>query len=197
MGYCKTSFPFLNKVFNRDATLSASWNVVLSFLWKRFLRIKHDVAAVYGFKITFDQLEAYPGLFDYLNDHFKIIFLSREDKLRQTLSLVKARITENYDEFHSNPIDFDVNQVLEQHFIIWRWEEKIQKQATDIHSITTEELFNDPKSALRKLLSFLEVDPLDHLLNDVASDRLNPMETEKWVMNYEDIQIPIKEMSWE
>ena len=197
MGFSSQSFPLLNRFFNRDLTLSMSWNWILAWIWRRFLKKKWKSTSYYGFKITIDQLEAYPSLLDFIANRSKVILLTRKDKLRQTLSLIKARKTDNYDGFESKPLSFDTNQVLELHFKHWEWENSIKEKAIEYIIIEAESLFDNPKPTLKRILEFLNVDPLSEILENAESKRLNPKDMNKWVTNFRDIQKPFNEMSLE
>ena len=83
-------------LFNREKLSTGAWNMPLKWLISRFLRTKDGGNR--GFKISLDQLFAYPQLFSLLSP-YRIIYLNREDRHRMVLSLLAARKTGNYESF--------------------------------------------------------------------------------------------------
>ena len=77
----------------------------------------HIQKKVGGFKISLDQLENYPMVSDFLRKESTIIvYLSSEDKLRLSLSLIKARAINFYHSAKETSISrmtFDPAKVVE------------------------------------------------------------------------------------
>ncbi len=186
--------------FNREKFSKLKLNTPLRYLIRSFLSTKRSNKTVKGFKLTLDQLEAYPILFEVLVGHScKVIYLNREDRLSQVLSLMKARQTGQYHHRTESTEDksyiFDIDIVKEHFLEIRKWEEAlIQKlEGHSYFSLTYEGLFQNYETSISGIREFLRLSKAaNYQYSDLVKTNKKPMGQQ--VENFEEIKKHVR--SW-
>jgi LPS sulfotransferase NodH len=193
----------LGFLFNRQKLSRVKLNHPLKYLVRKFLQSRAPVSsAVSGFKLTLDQLAAYPFLLDNLiGTGTKIIYLYRQDRLAQVLSLIKARDSGNYH----NRVGFSVGHsysfdtvVVKEHYLdLMRWEQRLisRLEAGSFLSVSYERLFSSYNVVLSEIRSFLHLPPTP-LPELSALQKLNPETLSSWVANLEEIEAVLSDLPW-
>ena len=148
--------------FNREKLSKLKTNFPLNYLIHSFLSIKQPFEMVRGFKLTLDQLDAYPMVFEILiGNNCKVIYLNREDRLLQVLSLMKARQTGIYhnrtEGIEDDTFTLDKELVKKQYLETKHREETLVKRLKGhpYLSLSYEQLFYDYELAIDKIREFL------------------------------------------
>ena len=210
--HSKGSFNYFLKIDNLNATLAFFFNrqrlsgykinyplkhLVIKFLEQPISRTSERI----GFKLTLDQLNAYPFLIDILLEHkIQIIYLTREDKLAMVLSLIKARESGIYktqeDDTATKARSFIIDKVKEQWLALTHWEAVLlqQLQEVDYLYLSYETLFTSYQDSLSKIRAFLELLQSDPQGQSTLK-KLNPTQLESWVLNLADIKETIAKVN--
>lgn len=187
-------YKVLGYFFNREKTSRFKVNFVLTYIINQYIHhCVNNCKEVFGFKLTLDQLHAYPQLLSILKKHqFKVIYLSRKDKLKLVLSLIKARKTGVYQSVDDNnnivnPEVFDSKLVAEKFMEITKWENELMNnlKAYNYQKIHYEELFADYDSTLHKILLFLDLASIQVKRSNLK--KLNSDDLKSWVRNLKEI----------
>jgi LPS sulfotransferase NodH len=181
--------------FNRTKLSEFSFNFGLSFLIDRYITSYFvDSTRFRGFKLTLDQLEAYPHLWNILkSSSIKIIFLTKEDKLALVLSLIKARKTNYYHSTLSSknePYAFDINEVLEQFTWLKKSELKFMEflKSNPQHlQLSCETMFQNFDKVRHEIIEFLNL-PSATSFQYSELKPTNPSQLDEWVLNIEEIR---------
>lgn len=168
--------------FNREKLSTSSLNFPLQWLIGKFLKGKH--VSRYGFKISLDQLFAYPQLHDLLRK-YKVIYLTREDKQRMVLSLLAARQTGNYDSFNGEKVRLDPHTVKHHLNELLTWEKQCLNHFKELLLLSAEQLFAEQEITLKSIQDFLE---LKETLIPIQSSRTHPESISDWIENYEEVE---------
>ena len=168
--------------FNREKLSTLSFNLPLKWLVGKFLSEK--ASSNYGFKISLDQLYAYPLLFEKL-DNWKVIYLTREDKKRMVLSLLAARKTQNYERFAGEKVTLNPIEVKRELKQLLEWEEDCSSRVNDAIYLTSEALFEEQTRTLNKIKEHLH---LKEPIEAVQSLRTHPESIADWIENYGEIE---------
>lgn len=168
-------------LFNRERLSTLNLNLPLKWLITKFL--KEKPATHYGFKISLDQLFAYPQLLSLLAT-FKVIYLTRVDKKRMVLSLLAARQTGNYDAFRGVKVRLEPSGVKHLFSQLLAWEKQCLNHFKDLKLINAELLFAAQEMTLKSIQDYLE---LKGTLTPIRSSRTHPESISEWVENYEEI----------
>ena len=181
--------------FNRQSLSSYNLNFPLQYLIKKFLHEKGLINKVqYGFKLTLDQLKAYPMVLKLLlNSGVKLIYLYREDRLAQVLSLLKARKTGIYHQIErdeiSTAVEFDINVVKAIYNFCQREENKLLARLINVEKVilSYEDLFNNYSEQVDTIRRFLDL-PKSEIVNYSDLIKQNSNKLESWVSNLDDIK---------
>lgn len=173
-------------VFNRERLSKNPINFPLQLLISAYLsKIEGDG---FGFKISLDQLEAYPQLVKILKKrHYKIIYLTRKDKLRLAVSMLKAKMTQNFDGYDERKIYIDPAMVKKEMLHIASMEARYQKQQLGGLVLDFERL----SDSFDRIIAHLKIAEFTFQWN--ASGRLNPESMANWVQNWAEIKAMITE----
>ena len=182
-------------VFNRGRLSRYQVNFPLRYAINKFLRSNHcGTSSISGFKLTLDQLHAYPYILDILlKKECKIIYLYREDKLAQVLSLVKARNTGQYHSRVKNNTSeaytFDVEQVSRQYWQLMEWECNLMRRLKNVsfYSLSYESLFEAYQQSIDAIRAFLNL-PKSDIVCYSNLLKSNPSELKAWVSNLEELR---------
>ena len=174
-------YRFLGFWFNREMTSTWKVNIPLQWLIKKFLQTKP--ASPKGFKVSLDQLFAYPQLFKILSS-YRVIYLTREDKTRMVLSLLAARRTGNYYAFDGTKVTLEPSQVKSQLHQLLDWEKKCLELLRPGLVLKTKELFENQELTFERMQDYLQ---LTAPLTPIESSRTHPSTITEWVENYEEI----------
>ena len=187
--------------FNRQKLSDRKINFPLKYLASKFLQQPTlPISTVNGFKLTLDQLKAYPFLLDIIKvNRMKIIYLYREDRLAQVLSLIKARQTGVYQTTATspttNPTQFDPQVVKKQYHELLDWEKNLlESLKTDTFlKLTYETLFSHYEDKLDQIREFpgQAKAPLPILS---SLKKVNKSNLSEWVTNLDDIKAVLNEM---
>lgn len=188
--------------FNRQKLAGRKINYPLKYLGSKFLqRPALPTSAVNGFKLTLDQLNAYPFLLDMIKaNRVKIIYLYREDRLAQVLSLIKARQTGVYQTTTTSPTssrtEFDPQSVKNQYYELLGWEnDLLELLKTDIFlKLTYETLFSHYEDKLDQIREFLELAKAPLPIFS-SYKKLNKSNLSEWVNNLDDIRAALNELT--
>jgi len=187
----------LSYVFNRERLSRYPVNLPLQRLIDDFLIARHTSAKAFksGFKITLDQLYAYPYLFKYIKqNNIRIIYLTRKDLLAVVLSLLQARKTgiyinrEDIPAMGGEPVLFNVNKVQALYHTIADQQKRLyeyMKHMTCLH-IYYEELFSHYRSHLTNIQRFLELSVIRELPQSTIK-KIHPANLSLWVKNLDEI----------
>ena len=168
--------------FNREKLSVLRVNLPLKMLITSFLRRKnHDF---YGFKISLDQLFAYPQLFEVLSS-YKVIYLTRGDKLRMVLSLLVARKRGNYERFQGSKVALDPTEVKRRLEETLEWERQCLERFSNALLVKAEELFEDQLNSLDHIRKHLG---LNESILPVESKKAHPDSIADWVENFDEIE---------
>ena len=191
--FAKTERIVLHRLFNRTRLSRLKFNFGLKILVRNFLQQYDAHQHITGFKLSLDQLSAYPMVADFLKrESTKIIYITAADKLRLSLSLIKARVTNQYHIRHNlskkTSMTFDLHEVLH----LYKW--ITQEEASFIndfggHCLTIEKsaLFADPLSVLQSIAQYLNISG-DQKFEISQMKLVNPENLEDWVENFEEIK---------
>ena len=187
--------------FNRQRLAGGKINYPLEYLCSKFLQQSaSQTSAQYGFKLTLDQLNAYPFLLDIIKiNRVKIIYLYREDRLAQVLSLIKARQTGVYQTRSSSQgssrFEFDAQLVKKQYSELIREEKSLLQslKTGTFFKLTYEMLFTNYEGVLSQLREFLGMKkaPLPNLS---SYKKLNSSNLSDWVNNLDDIKTALNKL---
>ena len=180
--------------FNRGKLSPYRINIPLQRLVRGFLQNDiNDASISRGFKLSLDQLYAYPYILDILlKRKCKVIYLYRKDRLAQVLSLIKARETGMYHfrEVHThNLYTFDVKQVSTQYQQIALWEHQLIHQlgSNKFFTLSYEALFSNYQTqidAIRNHLNLIKTEIVTY--SDLIKG--NPNQLDAWVANIQEIR---------
>ena len=184
--------------FNREKLSRLRLNLPLRYLVYSFMLSEQSQISK-GFKLTLDQLEAYPMVLNILlKEGCKIIYLNRENRLAQVLSLLRARQTGEYHTRSVNTDDqkfvFDKEQVKQHYERIKKWEITLYGRLNRIPHITLsyEELFLNYEERIAQLRQFLEL-PSASGYQLSALVKTGNKELDSWVSNLEEIKQYLKD----
>ena len=201
----KASFNYFLKTDNLNATLAFFFNRQRLSGYKINYPLKHlaikfleqPISATserVGFKLTLDQLNAYPFLLDILLDYkIQIVYLTRGDTLAMALSLINARESGIYQTREADMAiqarSFNVDLVKEQWLALTRWEADLlqELQEVDFLYISYETLFTSYQDSLSKIRAFLELSQSEPQGQSTLK-KLNPTQLESWVLNLAEIK---------
>ncbi len=181
--------------FNREK-LSRYWmNIPLHFAIQRFLsNDSFSKSSIVGFKLSLDQLHAYPYILYILSKKkCRIIYLYREDKLSQVLSLIKARNTGEYhyreERNARKTYNFNVKQVGKQYQQLIQWESSLMHQLAneDSYTLSYESLFSAYPTHINAIRSFLNLSESESFQYS-SLIKGNSARLEEWVSNIEEIK---------
>ncbi|MEM6642333.1 MAG: hypothetical protein AAF616_05095 [Bacteroidota bacterium] len=144
-----------------------------------------------GFKVSLDQLFAYPILISLLQNH-TIIYLTRIDKLRMTLSLLAARKSGNYDRFSGKKIELAADEVKSTMQQLKTWENKVLAQLTPEYKLAFESLFGDSQTLIFQDISYLL--KLSTAVHPAPSRQAYPDDISEWIKNFEEIESSIDDL---
>ncbi len=189
-------------LFNRQKLAGRKINYPLKYLGSKFLHLPIlPTSAVHGFKLTLDQLNAYPFLLDKIKaNRVKIIYLYREDRLAQVLSLIKARKTGVYQTTATSPTssrtEFDPQIVKNQYYELIGWEnDLLELLKTDTFlKLTYETLFSHYEDKLDQIREFLGLAKAPLPIFS-SYKKLNKSNLSEWVNNLEDIKAALNELT--
>jgi LPS sulfotransferase NodH len=188
--YLKQNFArrVLAFLFNREKWSHWLVNFPLHYLVKHYLvgLSIEDRQKSSGFKLTLDQLHAYPKVIKVVvSMGFRLIYLTRKDTTRLTLSLIKARRSGNYDRSDGERVSFDPSEVLMVRNQIQRWEHSFLGSNQDILSVQYEDLFDESEDILELIYEEIGADPDRGQRSKMQ--QVNPTNLEEWVINLEEI----------
>lgn len=187
--------------FNRQKLSKCSLNFGLSFLIDKYITTKfNDATCIWGFKLTLDQLDAYPHLWKILKSNStKILYLTKKDKLALILSLIKARKTNRYHSTSiskNTPYSFNSHEVVKQ----LNWLQKNEMCFLDflkphphfLH-ITSENMFQNYDKVLNDIIKFLDLQS-DTSFQYSKLKPTNPAQLDDWVTNIAEIRASLSNM---
>ena len=190
----KIRFRFLSFLFNREKLSRLKWNMPLSYLIRSFFKTKKEDNVVHDFKLSLDQLYAYPMALEYiLQTNCKVIYLNREDRLSQVLSLMKAKRTSTY-HFRKKTTEekrhtFDKQQVRKMLAQTNQWEAELLqklKKYEYIH-LSYEQLFENYNQSIDVIREFLALPKTnEYICSDLVKG--NPKSLSEWVANLDEIR---------
>ncbi len=175
--------------FNREQLSTTSFNLPLRWLLLQFLKSKKQDVRNYGFKISLDQLFAYPQLFSILKPNFLVLYLSKADKLRVVLSLLAARKTGSYETFSGEKVVLDPVKVKSSLRTIQRQEKQCKAFFLQRLDIGTNDLFNNSKVTFQRIQRFLS---LEKEIESGPSKQLRSDNLSEWVENIDEIEMYLK-----
>lgn len=187
-------YRIISYFFNREKISIFRFNFPLNFLISGFLNKKAFSLPLKGFKLTLDQLHAYPFLLKYiLKNNIKIIYLGRKDRLAMALSHVHARDTGKYytrtTRNSSHLYFFDTIEVVKLYQQIKSWEAGLFTKLLPetYYKVNYEELWNCYEQILAEIRAFLGLaNPLTPKFSSLKKG--NPEKLEDWVENLEAIK---------
>ena len=189
--YLSTNFfrRSLSFLFNRERLSRSPANFPLRVLLAQFLKSKRKHEAIYGFKVSLDQLFAYPQLFPLLRSSFEIIYLTRLDKLRVVLSLLASRKTGTYDTYTEEKVRLSPGEVKTMLEEIDHQEQQTKAFFSQRLEIAYRDLFNNPAATFRRIEGFLS---LDNPLEPIPTKQVRPDNLAEWVENIDEIEMYLK-----
>lgn len=184
----------LSFFFNREKLSKLKVNLPLRYLIQSFLSIKETSQIARGFKLTLDQLDAYPTVIDLLIMHnCKIVYLNRKDRLAQVLSLMKARQTGAYHhrtkDKENNRYTFDKTQVKQQYEEVIQRESELMKSIREdsYFSLSYEQLFQNYEPSIDSIRVFLDLPKsTSYQHSDLVKN--NAKELDQWVENLDEVK---------
>ncbi len=144
--------------------------------------------------MSLDQLYAYPMVLKYLlQTNCRVIYLNREDRLSQVLSLMKAKRTDIY-HFRKKTIEekryaFDKQRVREILAQTNQWEkELLQKlEGKEYVHLNYEQLFENYNQSVDMIRKFLELPKInEYVYSNLVKG--NPKSLSEWVANLDEIR---------
>ena len=177
-------YRFIGFFFNRERLSTSLLNLPLKWLIKQFLHLCSDANKIYGFKISLDQLFAYPQLLKFLAE-YKIIYLTREDKQRMVLSLLTARQTGNYESFSGEKVTLNPALVKDQLYELLGWEKLCLEKFPNVLYLTSENLFSNSEATFEKIQNHLG---LSNQIMPIKSTKTHPDSISEWIENYAEIE---------
>ncbi|WP_109830650.1 Stf0 family sulfotransferase [Reichenbachiella versicolor] len=181
-------------LFNRQSFSRSRFNFPLKYLIQSYLLPgESSHLGLKGFKISLDQLEAYPQVEKCLADsNCKAIYLNREDKLIHAVSFLRARKTGLYNikkkDINVGKIRLNPEQVISQIA-----ESECQEKAffergrfKKVVSISYESLFEDQITTLSSIRAFLDL-PIAEMKKSTFV-QVTPSKTEEWLENWQEIK---------
>ena len=172
--------------FNRESLSTFKANWPLRWLLSRFLKSKVHLRKWYGFKLSLDQLFAYPQLFAILKSSYKVIYVARLDKRRVVLSLLASRKTGNYSTFDGEKISLDPVKVKSMIIELEKQEAKFKSYFKKKLEITTHDLFHHMTISFRRIEEYLS---LSTSIKAKASKQVRPDDLAEWVENIDEIEM--------
>lgn len=186
--------------FNREKTTPLRINIPIRYFIYSFLLQKINITdKSYGFKLTLDQFEAYPHLKDILTElNFTIIYITRHDKLKMVLSLLKSRKTGIYDSHQSNEMSLTTRMYFDPNLVEFVYKKIVQDEKKVLNLFKTqstiiiyyEDLFQDYNKHLKQISSILSVRHKSIALSNLK--KLNSDDLEDWVSNIEELKRKIR-----
>ena len=190
----KKSRQIVGYFFNRGKLSPYRINIPLRRVVHSFLQNDtRDISVRRGFKLSLDQLDAYPYTLDtLLKGKCRVIYLNRENRLAQVLSLIKARETDRYhfrEKQNHDLYTFDVQQVGEQYQQIAIWENQLlhQLENNDFFTLSYEALFNDYQTQVDAIRDFLNLAETE-VVTYSSLVKGNPDKLDTWVSNIKEIE---------
>lgn len=182
-------------VSNRESISTNSMNFTLSGLVQGFLNDflnVNSVQDVLGFTVSLDQWYAYPQIHTHIKD-WKLIYLTRKDLLRLSLSLMKARSDGNYEIPDGKTIALDPEMVKHHVDLFEEWERDFLEGVKPDLILYYEELFNDYSGNIKKIGDSLELGPVEFSVSNLQ--QVNPKDTSQWVSNFDEIKAYLSKTS--
>ncbi len=179
----------LGAIANRESISVYKANFILSRLVKGyigFLESQHVEQEMVGITISLDQWYAYPQIQNHLNN-WTIIYLTRKDVLRLSLSLMKARMSGNYELPDNQLVSLDPKTVFEHIMLFKEWENDFLTNVKPSVIITYEELFKNYAGTLKKIFQYLNINH-DTRYRISTLNMVNPEDLSDWVENLEEIR---------
>lgn len=199
--FLQSNFPYklVSFFFNRGKISDIKANYPLMYLISRFLNRSTDpTSKLKGFKLTLDQLNAYPFLLQYIiKREIRIIYLYRHDRLSMVLSLIRARHTGLYhrrsNSNNSTRYFFKPGEVIVQIKNIEKWESTFLDNYPYVFlNLTYESLIDSYEQFLREIRSFLGLPAFQNpILSTLKRTDQRPLEA--WVENLNDIKLALVE----
>lgn len=177
---------------NREKISRQSLNFPLQKLISSFLTKRESEPLTAGFKLTLDQLFAYPYLLNQLAD-YQIIYLGRQNWLEQVLSLLKARQSGIYHVHQKGreiqSCHFDPKLVLKMIQQQREWENLLLQTLGNqsIMKLTYENLFKKYQDAILSIREFLNL-PVTLPSSTSTLVKSHPNGAKEWVTNFDEIQ---------
>lgn len=194
--FAKSERPKLNFLFNRARISRLNFNFGLKLLVRKFFERYYQLSVVRGFKISLDQMEAYPMIADFLKrESAKVVYLTSDNKFRICLSLIKARTTNYYHSdkgTNDSKIICDPVEVLK----LYKWINKkerafLQEFGDQALKIMASELFENPLQTCQHISKFVNLE--DSQLFQISNLKpTNPDKFEEWVENIGEIRDSFK-----
>ncbi|MEM6736436.1 MAG: sulfotransferase [Bacteroidota bacterium] len=174
-------------LFNRERLSTSKINYPLEWLIQQFHSQKRTDKKRYGFKISLDQLFAYPQLISVIKTSCKIIYLTREDKTRLVLSLMTARKTGNYEKFGGRHVYFAPRKVKQQLNLILKQERNCRDLLPGSFELTYEQLVRDQANSFLRISNYLELKEGIPTQSSNAQ-KAHPENISDWVGNIDEIE---------
>ncbi|MEM0938442.1 MAG: sulfotransferase [Bacteroidota bacterium] len=178
-------------LFNRERLSTSKSNYPLEWLIRQFHNQKRTDERLYGFKISLDQLFAYPQLISVLKSSYKIIYLTREDKTRLVLSLMTARKTGNYEKFGGRHVYFAPVKVKQQLDLILKQERNCRDLLPESFELTYEQLVGNRANSLLRISNYLEL-KVGIPPQPSTTQKAHPENISDWVENIDEIERYLK-----
>lgn len=170
--------------FNRERISHSSLNFPLRRLIAAFL--SECEREGFGFKVTLDQLQAYPYLVEWFKQqHYRVIYLTRDDKLRLVLSMLKAKQTHNFDRYTSQSVRVSVQEVKSELALLGKREAWFRHLLLAGLELSLERL----PASLSELALFLDVAEGSLLWDDTG--RQNPDSISEWIENWDELRMAL------
>ena len=178
----------LGSVSNRESLSTSPLNFTLSGLVNGFINdlINTNSKEEYlGFTVSLDQWYAYPQIHAHIAD-WKLIYLTRKDLLRLTLSLMKARTSGNYEMPDDRVVELDP-QLVEDHIALYEeWESGFLEGVKPDLILHYEDLFENYSNSVKSIVQLLEMKAAEYTISGL--EKVNHSESGRWVANLEEIK---------
>jgi LPS sulfotransferase NodH len=157
-----------------------------------------------GFKLMLDQAVRFPAVLDYLGAHdFKIVHIVRHNLLKTYISRIRARQTGVYLSTGSPetvllhvPVDSLVERLAELEKEQQTLQSLLSRLNLDSITVSYESIASQSReSDVRRLLSFLGVDPDIHL--EPRSTKITPDDLAQVIANYEEVAAALGDTAYE
>ncbi len=155
-----------------------------------------------GFKLMYDQAKNFSSVVDYVeNKQVKVIHLVRKNVLKTLISLYSAK---NRKLYHTTKQINPDKIYLPTRFLFYRLKKLARKikywdsrffLSKNYYKIFYEDVLNDTKLHMHKILKFLEVK--DNIRLSSSLRKINPEKIENILINYEEVEKLLKDSPYE